>query len=115
MFKTKTAALSLLVASTLALPSVGQAQDSNSVRVSYADLNLASKPAQDTLQRRIVGAAKVVCVIEDSREMALARATNTCRAGAVASAQPAYQAAVAAARKGSVTVLDAAALIVSNH
>jgi hypothetical protein len=52
-------------------------------------------------------------VIEDSRELALARATNECRGDAIASAQPAYDAAVAAARRGTVIIGAGAALTVS--
>jgi UrcA family protein len=112
MLKTLPAFAALLAAGTLVAPTVSQAAESNSVRVSYADLNLASDLGQHKLQRRITGAARVVCVIEDSRELALASATNACRKDAVASAQPAYEAAVAAARRGTVTVLDGAALII---
>jgi UrcA family protein len=103
----------LTVASALVVPTVSQAQETNSVRVSYADLNLGSEPGQNVLQRRIAGAARTVCVIEDSREIALRSATNACRSDAVASAQPAYEAAVAAARRGTVTVIGAAALVVT--
>ena len=74
----------LLAAATLVVPTASQAEESNSMRVSYADLNLASNAGQGVLQRRIVGAARVVCVIEDSREIALARATNACRGEAEA-------------------------------
>lgn len=105
----------LLAAATLVVPTASQADSPNSVRVSYADLNLASSAGQGVLRGRITGAAKVVCMIEDSREMALRRATNDCRSDAVARAWPAYEAAVGAARRGSVTVIDAAALIVTAH
>jgi len=76
-----------------------------------ADLNLASKAGQHRLQRRIAFGATVVCEIEDSRELALARATNACRSDAVASAQPAYDAAVGAARRGTVQVLESALIV----
>lgn len=105
----------LLAAAALVVPTASQAEESNSVRVSYADLNLASQPGQGVLQHRIFHAARVVCVIEDSREMALRSATNDCRSDAVARAWPAYEAAVGAARRGSVTVIDASALIVSGR
>ena len=105
----------LFAAATLVVPTASQAEESNSMRLSYADLNLASNAGQGVLQRRIVGAARVVCVIEDSREIALARATNACRGEAVARAWPAYQAAVGAARRGSVTVIGGAALIVTAY
>lgn len=101
---------SLIVASTLVVPTVSLANESRSARVSYADLNLGSALGQHTLQRRISFAARTVCDIEDSRELALATATNLCRSDAIASAQPAYDAAVSAALHGTVTV--GAALIV---
>jgi UrcA family protein len=114
MLKTLSALAALAVASALVAPTVSQAEEPNSVRVSFADLNLASDVGQQTLQRRIIGAARTVCVIEDSRELALASATNACRHDAAASARPAYEAAVASAtRHGTVTVLDTAALIVA--
>jgi UrcA family protein len=103
----------LAAAGTLVLPTVSQASESNSVRVSYADLNLASDAGAHALQGRIAFAARTVCEIEDSREIALANATNECRSDAVSRAQPAYEAAVSAARGGTVTVLDGAALIVT--
>jgi UrcA family protein len=104
---------SLMVASALVVPTVSNASDSRSVRVSYADLNLGSALGRHTLERRISVAARTVCDIEDSRELALASATNLCRSDAIASAQPAYAAAIAAARHGTVTVLDGAALMVT--
>jgi UrcA family protein len=73
--------------------------------VSYADLNLASPSGANVLERRIASAARVVCEIEDSRELALATATMTCRDQAVSDAQPAFNAALLAARNPSVTVL----------
>lgn len=102
----------VLVASALVGPTVSQAAESNSVRVSYADLNLASDRGQESLQRRMKFAAVVVCQIEDSRELALAAATNDCRNTAIVNAQPAYEAAVAAARHPSVEVIGAAAITV---
>lgn len=113
MSKTLPVVAALLAAGLLVTPTVSQAAEANSVSVSYADLNLGSKVGQHTLQRRIAGAARTVCVIEDSKELALALATNACRGAAIADAQPAYEAAVASARRGSVTVLDGAALIIT--
>jgi UrcA family protein len=114
MLKTISALAALVVASAFVLPTVSQAEEPNSVRVSYADLNLASDIGQNLLQRRIAGAARTVCVIEDSRELELSSATNHCRREAVASARPAYEAAVASAtRHGTVSIIDSAALIVT--
>jgi UrcA family protein len=85
------------------------------MRVSYADLNLASNAGQHALRGRIGQAAVIVCEMEDSRQLAVASATNLCRTGAIRNAEPAYEAAVAAARHGTVTVLEGAALVVSAH
>jgi UrcA family protein len=116
MLKTISALAALAVASAVVLPTVSQAEEPNSVRVSFADLNLASGVGQHMLQRRISGAARTVCVIEDSRELALRSATNACRNDAVASARPAYEAAVAdATRHGTVTILGSAALVVTGR
>ena len=114
MSKMFAAAGALLAAATLVVSTASQAETSNSVHVSYADLNLASPAGQGVLQHRIAGAARVVCVIEDLREIALRTATDDCRSDAVA-CWPAYQAAVGAARRGSVTVLDGAALIITAY
>jgi UrcA family protein len=103
----------VVTASALVGPTVSQAATSTSYRVSYADLNLASDNGRTVLQRRIAFGARVVCELEDNRDMAIAAATNVCRGDAIESARPAYEAAVAAARRGTVQVLDAAALIVT--
>jgi UrcA family protein len=113
MLKAIPALAALAVASVLVTPTVSQAAESDGFRVSYADLDLASDAGQYLLQRRIAHGARVVCVIEDSRELALATETNLCRSDAIARAQPAYEAAVASARQGIVTVGAAAALVVS--
>lgn len=104
-----------LLAGAVVAPTVSQAQDVSSARVSYADLNLGAAPGQKALQRRIGIAADTLCGVNTGRENAIERAATACRTGAVASARPAFEAAVAAARRGSVTVLDAAALIVTAH
>ena len=113
MLKTITAFAAVITATTLVFPTVGQATEPNSVRVTYADLNLASQAGQQTLQHRIVRAARIVCVYDDGRDVNLNIETNACRGEAIARTQPAYAAAVNSARRGSVTVLDAAALIVT--
>lgn len=113
MLKPILAAAAVIAASTLVGPTVSQAATTNSYRISYADLNLASDHGRQSLQRRIAFGARVVCEIEDSRELALAAATNVCRSDAVESARPAYEAAVASARRGTVEVLDSTALIIT--
>jgi len=88
MLKPILAAAAVIAASALVGPTVSQAATTNSYRVSYADLNLASDHGRQSLQRRIAFGARVVCEIEDSRELALAAATNACRGDAVESARP---------------------------
>lgn len=112
MLKPLLAIAALATASALLVPTASQAATANSYRVSYVDLNLASDSGRLTLERRIAYGARVVCEIEDSRELALAAATNACRSDAIQGAQPAYEAAVAAARRGTVE-LGASILIVS--
>ena len=70
MLKPVVVTVAILAASALVVPTVSQAATTNSYRVSYADLNLASKNGQHSLQRRIAFGAKVVCEIEDSRALA---------------------------------------------
>ena len=121
MLKPLTAAAALLAASMLVLPTVSQASEFspdeqvNTAVVTYADLNLSSKPGQFSLQRRIKHAARDVCVYEDSKDLVFATQVNACRGDAIARAQPAYEAAVAAARRGTVTVLPSAVLIISGR
>ncbi|HKX91730.1 MAG TPA: UrcA family protein [Sphingomicrobium sp.] len=111
MFKPTLAIAAVVVASALVVPTVSQAATVNSVRVSYADLNLASKGGQNVLQRRMAFAARTVCEIEDSRQLDLAAETNACRSDALTAARPAYEAAVAAARRGTVEITGAALII----
>lgn len=113
MLKVIPAFAAVAAAAALLVPTVSHAAESNSVRVSYADLNLASDAGANVLQRRIVFAARVACVYEDSRQMDFASEVNFCRNDAIDRAHPAYEAAVAAARHGTVIVGGAAALIIT--
>ena len=112
MFKALPALAALAIASTLVIPTVSQAAERATARVSYADLNLASARGADSLQRRINFAARVVCGYEESRQYDVVFATNTCRTGAIEGARPAYEAALANARHPSVIVGEAATSLV---
>ena len=105
MMKAIPAFAALVMASALIVPTVSQAARVNTVLVSYADLNLASDTGANVLEKRIASAAKTVCEIEDSRELALAQATLFCRTKAISDAQPAFTAALLSARNPSVTVV----------
>lgn len=113
MLKAIPAFAAVLVTSALVVPTISQAAESNSVRVSYADLNLASESGATILENRIESAARLVCEIEDSRDLTLAQATQMCRSQAVSHAQPAFHAALVAARNPSVTVLDATIAVIA--
>jgi UrcA family protein len=111
MMKAFPAFAALVMASALIVPTVTQAAQTNSVRVSYADLNLASQTGASILEKRIASAARTVCEIEDSREFALAQATFACRSQAINDAQPAYHAALLGARNPSVIVLPMSIMV----
>lgn len=115
MYKTFPALAALAVASALLVPTVSQAEDQTSVRVSYADLDLAKSIGQQRLQHRIAFAAERVCGFADARDLNYTRAVGDCRTETVADAQPAFQAAVARALHPSVTVLEAASIVVTAH
>jgi UrcA family protein len=114
MMKTVTAAAAVLMSAALLMPTVSQAQDVKSAAVSYADLDLATGDGQYRLGRRIAFAAETVCDLgEANHELKLAQATKACRMDSIAGAQPAYLAAIDGARRGTVTVGGAAALVVT--
>lgn len=113
MLKPLPALAALALATALVTPTVSEAAERSTVHVSYADLNLATDFGVNKLQRRISYAARLVCDTASPLDMKFERAVGECRNGAIADAQPAFDAAVAAQRRGSVTVGAAAALTVT--
>jgi UrcA family protein len=115
MLKMLPALAAMTAAAALVVPTVSQAQDTRSERVTYADLDLASNVGQARLQTRIAFAAKSVCDAGAYTDIAMMPIVRECRSDAIAGAQPAFKAAVAAAQdhRGTVTVLDSASLIVT--
>src|SRR5436190_7039197 len=113
MLKIHPVLAALALTSVLVMPTVGHAADTSSVRISYADLNLASGLDRNRLQGRIAYAAEVVCGPADHRDVPFVQKVRECRTGTIADVQPSYTAAVNAARHGTVEVLDGAALIVT--
>jgi len=103
----------LAVAAVLVVPTVSQAAETNSMVVSYADLNLASEAGTQVLQRRITSAAETLCGYQETRQFALVTATKGCRKDAIEGSRTAYEAAVASAKHGTVVVGAAAALTVT--
>ena len=81
MFKTFPALAALAAATALVVPTISHAQDEKSVRVSYADLDLAKPIGQARLQTRISFAAQYVCGTADPRDLNFTRAVGDCRQG----------------------------------
>jgi UrcA family protein len=110
------AAASALLVPTVAFADPMSANDDVELvqaSVSYADLNLANASGVSALQYRIKYAAKSVCGTPFAFEILENPDRHICISGAVASAQPAFDAAVAAARNPTVTVTYGASLIVT--
>ena len=110
------AAASALLVPTVAFANPMSASDDGELvqaSVSYADLNLANPRGVSTLRYRINSAAKSVCGTPYAFEILENPYRHACISGAVASAQPGFDAAVAAARNPTVTVTYGASLIVT--
>jgi len=82
-------------------------QDPAAIRVSYADLNLATAAGQVELDRRIARAVEAVCPTPDLRVIRDVMAADACRATAQARVAEQRQVALATARPvvqiGSIT------------
>lgn len=115
MFKTLPALAALAMASALVVPTVSNAAEKTSVRVSYADLNLATGTGRATLDRRVAFAARLVCDTASPLDLKFEREVAECRNGTIAAARPAIDAAVGRALHPSVEVLDGAALVVTSQ
>lgn len=109
------AASALLVPTVVLANPMSASDDAELVQasVSYADLNLAYAGDISALKYRINSAAKSVCGTPFAFEILENPDRHACISGAVASAQPAFDAAVAAARNPTVTVTYGASLIVT--
>jgi UrcA family protein len=106
------AAILLIPTAVLASPADDDVQ-LVSKAVAYGDLNLAQPRGVYRLERRINYAAEAVCGTPRSLEIQFNTVSKNCISGAVASAKPAFDAAVAAAHRGTVTVTVGASLIVT--
>ena len=81
-----TAALTLTAAPATAADIV-VAPEAVSVRVSYADLNLASAQGRAVLDRRIAGAARGICGTSFPTDLRMTALVEDCRADTIASAR----------------------------
>ena len=120
MLKALPALGAVVVASMLLIPTVSLAGTMNggaddefaSQVVPYLDLNLARETDIKKLQWRVHYAAEDVCGGRPLPALQVGVRAG-CVRSAVASAKPAYERAIGAARRGTVTVSDATALIVT--
>jgi UrcA family protein len=90
MLKILPALAALALASAVVMPTIGRAADTSSVRISYADLNLASDLDRNRLRGRIAYAAEVVCGPADHRDVPFVQKVRECRTGTIADVQPSY-------------------------
>ncbi len=118
MLKAFSALGAIAVASVLLVPTASLAStlgDAEIVTasVSYADLNLSHAQGVNSLAYRIKGTAQSICGAGFRYELVNGVGRRACVIDAVASAQPAFEAAVDAARRGSVTISSGASLIIT--
>ena len=123
MLKALTALGAVAAASILLIPTASQASSSSggtwidgdavNATVSFADLDLSRDRDVSALKYRINYAARDVCGLEYVSGIFENPARRTCVRGAIASAKPAFDSAVAAARSGTVTVTYGAALTIT--
>ena len=117
MLKALSAVGAVAVAAALLLPTASLAStpaaDDQSTMVSYGDPNLASTQGANVLRERIRFAAKDVCGLAGAAALPEIQFNRGCVAGAIASAQPGFDQAVASARHGIITVGTGASLIVT--
>ena len=98
------ATLSTVVPTPAAAADILVAPERITVRVSYADLNIASSEGRARLESRVAGAARSICGSYFPADLELASRVKTCRADAIASARlPAALASNAGARDLTVT------------
>ena len=66
---------------------IGVAPEQVTVRISYADLNLASPQGRARLESRVAGAARSICGSFFPADLEMAGLVRACRADAIASAR----------------------------
>jgi UrcA family protein len=76
-----------LTAAPAAASDIVVAPETVTVRVSYADLNLASAEGRARLDRRIAGAARSICGSVLPAHLEMAALVKSCRENAIASAR----------------------------
>jgi UrcA family protein len=87
--RVRTATALALLAACVAVSAAGSARaatvsDVPTIKVRYADLNLATEQGSLALYDRIAAAAQQVCVPEDIRDLHAVAAARSCRAQAIA-------------------------------
>lgn len=98
-------AAAALTAGLLTFAAPAFAQETPSVAVSYADLNLASPLGRTILDRRIANAASQLCGTASQVDLNATAAVDTCLSATIDSVQPQRDAALGL--RGTVQVSDA--------
>lgn len=115
MLKAITALGAIAVASALFVPTASLANSMDAELVSasvyYGDLNLSHSTGVNALSQRIKGTAQSLCGSSFRYELVNGVGRKVCVTSAVASAQPAFEAAVGAARRGSVTIIGSSLIV----
>jgi UrcA family protein len=107
------AVASVLLVPTASLASTLDGAELVTASVSYADLNLSQAGDVESLRYRIKGTAQSLCGSSFRYELVNGIGRRVCVSDAVASAQPAFEAAVGAARRGSVIISSGASLLIT--
>jgi UrcA family protein len=81
------ATLTLATASPAGATDIVVAPEAVTVRVSHADLNLASEAGRARLERRIAGAARGICGTSHPADLRMSALVGACRADAITSAR----------------------------
>lgn len=85
------ATLSTIAATPAAASDIVVAPETITVRVSYADLNLATAQGRARLDRRIADAARIICGSYSPADLTMSGLVRDCRDDAIASARlPAF-------------------------
>ena len=100
-------AATTLVPASLAAHQADGASEQQSVRVSFADLNLASPGGRAALDRRLSRAVDQVCGMAEPANLDQAAPIDRCRKAAQASASSQRQVAISTAQQRSTIQLAA--------
>ncbi len=109
MYSNLARAAAIAAALLAAVPAIAGGE--KSVRVSHADLNLASSSGKLTFERRIKAAARRICDAAPDNNLAMQHGDNRCAAAALASTRPAIELAVRNAGNRQLAARDMSVIV----